>query len=220
MGRPPGVHTWAQIPPQAYLLSRISALRQCKSHAAWTACRTSELCDCGQHRGVFWRPGPKREREFAVKQHHSGPHRVHRGAPRNAPTERRRAYRGVVIVSASKPAVAGEILSLVATGLGPARASLNPGQPFPSSPLAGVNSPIEVTVNGESAEVLAAAGYPAAVDGYQVNFRVPADIAKGAASIQVTVAWITGTSVSICNSINHVLEMPCLSGLAIFVLNA
>jgi hypothetical protein len=101
------------------------------------------------------------------------------------------------LVSASKPAAAGEILSLVATGLGPARASLNPGQPFPLSPLAAVNSPIEVTVNGESAEVLAAVGYPGAVDGFQVNFRVPADAAKGAASIQLSAAWITGTSVSI-----------------------
>ena len=65
------------------------------------------------------------------------------------------------LVSASKPAAAGEILSLFATGLGPTRTSLTPGQPFPSSPLAVVNSPIDVTVNGKSAEVLGAVGYPA-----------------------------------------------------------
>jgi hypothetical protein len=40
-----------------------------------------------------------------------------------------------------------------------ARTSLTPGQPFPSRPLAVVNSPIDVTVNGKSAEVLAAVGY-------------------------------------------------------------
>jgi hypothetical protein len=101
------------------------------------------------------------------------------------------------LVSDSKPAAAGENLSLFATGLGPTRASLNPGQPFPSSPLAIVNSPITVTVNGESAEVLGAVGYPGSVDGYQVNFRMPADTAKGPASIQVSAAWLTGTSVSI-----------------------
>ena len=101
------------------------------------------------------------------------------------------------LVSVSEPAAAGEVLSLFATGLGPTRASLNPGQPFPSSPLAVVNSPIDVTVNGESAEVLGAVGYPGSVNGYQVNFRVPTDIAKGPASIQVSAAWITGTSVSI-----------------------
>ena len=101
------------------------------------------------------------------------------------------------LVSASKPAAAGEILSLFATGLGPTRTSLTPGQPFPSSPLAVVNSPIDVTVNGKSAEVLAAVGYPGAVDGYQVNFRVPPDISPGSATIQISSAWIPGAPVSI-----------------------
>jgi len=101
------------------------------------------------------------------------------------------------LVSPTKSATAGEILSLFATGLGPTRASLAPGQPFPSSPLAVVNSPVAVTVNGEAAEVLSAVGYPGAVDGYQVNFRVPPDTPKGPASIQVTAAWIPGAPVSI-----------------------
>jgi len=79
------------------------------------------------------------------------------------------------LVSASKPAAVGEILSVFATGLGPTRLGLDPGTPFPSSPLAAVNSPVEVTVNGKPAEVLGAVGLPGAVDGYQVNFRVPPD---------------------------------------------
>ena len=101
------------------------------------------------------------------------------------------------LVSPSKPAAAGEILSLFATGLGPTRTVLNPGQLFPSSPLAFVNSPIAVTVNGESAEVLGAVGYPGTSDNYQVNFRVPPDIGLGSAMIQVSAAWIPGTPVSI-----------------------
>ena len=48
-----------------------------------------------------------------------------------------------------------------------------PASPFPSSPAAAINSPVDVTVNGKSAEVLGAVGYPGAVDGYQVNFRMP-----------------------------------------------
>jgi len=100
-------------------------------------------------------------------------------------------------VSAAKPAAAGEILSLFATGLGPTRTNLDPGQPFPSSPLALVNSPVEVTVNGKSAEVLGAVGYPGAVDGYQVNFRLPSDTATGSATIQLSAAWIAGSSVNI-----------------------
>ena len=101
------------------------------------------------------------------------------------------------LVSTSKPATAGEILSLFATGLGPVNPGVDPGQPFPSKPLAAVNSPVGVTVNGKSAEVLAAVGFPGAVDGYQVNFRMPPDTAKGAATVQVSAAWITGPAVSI-----------------------
>ena len=101
------------------------------------------------------------------------------------------------LVTASNPAAAGEILSLFATGLGPTRPGVDPGKPFPSSPPAVVNSPVEVKVNGKPAEVLAAVGFPGAVDGYQVNFRVPPDTARGVATIQVIAAWIAGTPVII-----------------------
>jgi uncharacterized protein (TIGR03437 family) len=101
------------------------------------------------------------------------------------------------LVTAAKPATASEILSLYATGLGPTNPGVDPGQPFPATPTAVVNSPINVTVNGKPAEVLAAVGFPGAVDGYQVNFRMPSDTAKGAATVQVTAAWIAGPSVSI-----------------------
>ena len=96
------------------------------------------------------------------------------------------------LVSSSKPAIAGEILSLFATGLGPVNPGVDPGQPFPASPPAVVNSPVDVRVNGKSAEVIAAVGFPGAVDGYQVNFRVPSDVAKGPATIQISAAWISG----------------------------
>ncbi len=101
------------------------------------------------------------------------------------------------LVSASKPAAAGEILSLFASGLGPVNPGVDPGQPFASSPPAIVNSPVNVTVNGNPAEVLSAVGYPGAVDGYQVNFRMPQSVAKGVATIQVSAAWMSGTAVGI-----------------------
>jgi len=69
-------------------------------------------------------------------------------------------------VTASKPAAAGEILSLFATGLGPTNPGVDPGQPFPSSPATAVNSPVDITVNGKPAEVLGAVGFPGAVDSY------------------------------------------------------
>jgi len=101
------------------------------------------------------------------------------------------------LVSASKPAAAGEVLSLFATGLGPTIPGAAPGQPFPSSPLAVVNSPVAVTVNGKVAQVMSAVGYPGATDGYQVNFQMPPDTAKGTATIQISAAWIAGASIGI-----------------------
>ena len=100
-------------------------------------------------------------------------------------------------VSAAKPAAQGEILSLFATGLGPVAPGVELGKPFPASPLALVNSPVEVTVNGKPAEVIGAAGYPGSLDSYQVNFRLPPDTARGPATVQVTAAWISGAPVSI-----------------------
>ena len=98
-------------------------------------------------------------------------------------------------VSATNPAHAGETLTLFATGLGPVRAAINPGQPFPASPLAVVNSPVAVKVNGIDANVLYAGGYPGAVDGFQVNFTLPSGLAPGTASVQLAAAWIPGDAV-------------------------
>jgi uncharacterized protein (TIGR03437 family) len=72
------------------------------------------------------------------------------------------------IVTASKPAAPGEVLSLFAAGLGPTRPSIAAGQPFPSNPLVAVDSLVEVRVNGRSAIQLSAAG----VAGPPVNIMV------------------------------------------------
>jgi hypothetical protein len=101
------------------------------------------------------------------------------------------------LVAASKPARSGEILTLFASGLGPTRPGVDPGQPFTADPVQIVNSPVEMTVNGKPAEVLYAGGYPGAVDRYQVNFRVPDGTAAGLAAVLLTSAWITGPEVRI-----------------------
>jgi uncharacterized protein (TIGR03437 family) len=96
------------------------------------------------------------------------------------------------LVTKAKPAAAGEVLSLFTNGLGPTIPDVDPGQPFPTSVASAVNSPIQVMVNGKPADVLGAVGYPGTKDGYQVNFRVPPDAAKGVATVQVIAAWIAG----------------------------
>jgi len=101
------------------------------------------------------------------------------------------------LVTAAKPAKAGEILTLFASGLGPTRPGVDPGQPFTTDPLQVVNSPVQVLVNGNPADVLYAGGYPGAVDGYQVNLRVPDGATAGQATLQLTSAWIAGSSVNI-----------------------
>ena len=100
-------------------------------------------------------------------------------------------------VTSANPASAGELLTLYATGLGPTTPVVDPGQPFPQSSAYPANAPVDVLVNGQPAEVLGAVGYAGAVDGYQVNFRFPAGIPAGTASLQLTAAWIPGSSVSI-----------------------
>jgi hypothetical protein len=120
------------------------------------------------------------------------------------------------LVTAAKPAKPGEILTLLATGLGPTQPAclstggtggtatgctgvtpLEPGDPFPASPLAIVNSPIDITVNGQAAEVQYAGGYPGTTNTFQVNFRVPTGIPAGSASLQLSAAWIAGSAVNI-----------------------
>ena len=100
-------------------------------------------------------------------------------------------------VTSAKPAKAGEMLIAMATGLGPTRPGVDPGEPFPADALQEVNSPVEVTVNGNPAEVINKIGWPKLVDIYRVDFRVPAETTPGAAAIQLSAAWIAGPSVSI-----------------------
>lgn len=101
------------------------------------------------------------------------------------------------LVTAAKPAKAGEVLTLFASGLGPTRPGVDPGQSFTANPLQVVNSPVQVLVNGNPGDVLYAGGFPGAVDGYQVNFRIPGDAKPGQDPLQLTSAWITGPPVSI-----------------------
>lgn len=100
------------------------------------------------------------------------------------------------LVTAAKPAKAGEILSLFANGLGPTNPGVDFGQPFPAGSSQPVNSPVVVTMNGNSAEVLYAGSYPGAVDAYQVNFRVPAG-ASGTVALGLTAGFIPGAQVTI-----------------------
>jgi hypothetical protein len=102
-------------------------------------------------------------------------------------------------VTAAKPARPSEVLIGMATGMGPTRPGIDPGQPFPpdSEDLQAVNSPVEVMMNGQSVEVINAIGWPGLTDTYRVDFRIPAGVISGTATIQLSVAWIAGPAVNI-----------------------
>ena len=100
-------------------------------------------------------------------------------------------------VTAAKPAKAGEILLARVTGLGPTVPAAIPGQPFRLEGAQAVNSPIGVSVNGQSADVVNAIGWPGLVDTYRVDFQVPAGTASGMAVVQLGAAWIAGPAVNI-----------------------
>src|SRR5258708_9824850 len=80
-------------------------------------------------------------------------------------------------VTAPKPAKAGDLLSLFAPGLGPTRPGVEPVQPFTADPPQVVNSPVQVFVNENPADVLYAGGSPSAVGVYQKNI-LPPEIAR------------------------------------------
>jgi uncharacterized protein (TIGR03437 family) len=101
------------------------------------------------------------------------------------------------LVTTAKPARAGEVLTLYATGLGPTRPGVDPGKPFPTTGLQIVNSPVQVVVNGRAVPAMYAGGYPGSVNGYQVNFRLPDDVASGVAALSLSAAWVPGSEVKI-----------------------
>ena len=101
------------------------------------------------------------------------------------------------LVSSTRPARPGEILIVRASGLGPTRPGLPAGTPFPESPFQEVNSPVEVTVNGNAAEVLNKIGWPGTTDTYRLDIRVPDGTAPGTATLQLTAAFIQGREVSV-----------------------
>jgi len=114
------------------------------------------------------------------------------------------------LVTGSNPAKSGEVLTLYATGLGPTQPALEPGKAFTANPLQVANSPIEVSVGGQTAEVLYAGGYPGTNDAFQVNFRVPSGVPPGTAILQIAAAFISQRAGKYSD---RVARRPCRSPL-------
>ncbi len=100
-------------------------------------------------------------------------------------------------VTALTPANVGEWLTIAAANLGPTRPSVDPGMPFPADKELAVNSPLEVKVGGQAAQIRSAVGWPGQTNIYRVDFRVPDEVKTGPTSVGLTAGWISGPTVTI-----------------------
>jgi hypothetical protein len=100
-------------------------------------------------------------------------------------------------VTVDRPAKPGEELITKAIDLGETNPGVPPGQPFPRDPLADVVSPIQALVNNEEAQISVKIGWPAEVDLYRVDFRIPERTHAGMATLRLLANGITGVPVEI-----------------------
>ena len=100
-------------------------------------------------------------------------------------------------VTTANPARAGEVLTVLARGLGPTRPALDPGETFPADRFYQINSPVDVLLAGKRAQIVNAIGEPGSTDLYRIDFRVPDGAAAGSTTLQLVAAWIPGSEVKI-----------------------
>ena len=94
-------------------------------------------------------------------------------------------------VTAANPARPGETLIVQATGMGPLRATIDPGYPFPNPP-AEISSPVEVLVDGVPQAALNQIGWPGVARRYRVDFRVPAPVSGVTTQLSLMSGYIIG----------------------------
>jgi uncharacterized protein (TIGR03437 family) len=98
----------------------------------------------------------------------------------------------------SRPARAGEFISIYCTGLGDVRNRPGPGSPAPSNPLSATLAAPSVTVGGAPATVSFSGLAPGYVGLYQVNAQVPGTAVNGAAvPVVLTIGGVTSNTVTI-----------------------
>jgi uncharacterized protein (TIGR03437 family) len=89
------------------------------------------------------------------------------------------------LVNADKPAAPGETVVLYLVGMGATNPNVATGQP---APLAPVNAPPTVTVDGRPATIQYAGLTPGGIGLYQINVQLPPDIPDGEMQLKVTQA--------------------------------
>ena len=104
------------------------------------------------------------------------------------------------IFGTDKPAPAGSVIQVYATGLGAVTPAVPAGTPTPSSPLSMTVSPVTANIAGRAATVSFAGLAPGMTGIYQVNIIVPPSIPSGAADAALSANGIgsqTGVTIQV-----------------------
>ncbi len=101
--------------------------------------------------------------------------------------------------SPSNPARAGDYVSVYGTGGGAMSPPGVAGQLWPLAPLLSLlTQPVSVTVGGEGAGVLYSGSAPTLESGFfQINVRLPSDLAAGAQALSVTIGGVASAPAAI-----------------------
>ena len=100
------------------------------------------------------------------------------------------------LVSASNPAVGGEVVLLYGTGLGPVSNTPVDGTEAPGALLAVTKTPPQITIGGKAASVLWSGLAPGFVGLYQINVQVPTGV-QGNNNVVVTLEGAQSNIISI-----------------------
>jgi uncharacterized protein (TIGR03437 family) len=104
---------------------------------------------------------------------------------------------GFKTITASNPALHGQMIVLYANGLGPVTNQPKSGEPAPLSPLAETTTPPVVTIGGQAASVLFSGLTPSLPGLYQLNVVVPSGLSPGIYPVTVLIGGQTSKPVNI-----------------------
>ena len=103
-----------------------------------------------------------------------------------------------VLVDASAPAAAGDVVQVFATGLGATNPAVASGAAAPGAPpLAQVVATVTATIGGQPAQVQFAGLAPTFVGLYQVNVQIPSGLPPGPAALVLTAGPTTSNTVTL-----------------------
>jgi len=103
-----------------------------------------------------------------------------------------------VLVDASAPAAAGDVVQVFATGLGATNPPVASGAAAPGAPpLAQVVATVTATIGGQPAQVQFAGLAPTYVGLYQVNVQIPGGLPPGTATLVLSAGRTTSNTVTL-----------------------